>query len=71
QELEKKSINHGGVGVKKQASNIAPQAYQLSIFETIDPVLGQLKEAIKTLELNSMTPIECMIKLNELKKLIE
>jgi DNA mismatch repair protein MutS len=70
-ELEKKSINNGGVGAKKQASNIAPQAYQLSIFETVDPALGQLKEAIKSLELNSMTPIECMIKLNELKKLVE
>ncbi len=70
-ELEKKSIsNEGGISTKKQASKIAPQAYQLSIFETVDPMLGQLKEAVKSIEINSMTPIECMLKLNELKKMI-
>ncbi len=69
-ELEKKSLNSGTSSPRKQASNIAPQAYQLSIFETVDPVLGQLKEAIQSMELNTMTPIECMLKLNELKKMI-
>jgi DNA mismatch repair protein MutS len=69
-ELEKKSLNNGTSSPRKQASNIAPQAYQLSIFETVDPVLGQLKEAIQAMELNTMTPIECMLKLNELKKMI-
>jgi DNA mismatch repair protein MutS len=48
-----------------------PSNYQLSIFETVDPIAGQLKEMIEGLDLNSMTPIECMLKLNELKKVIE
>jgi DNA mismatch repair protein MutS len=51
--------------------NQAPSNYQLSIFETVDPVAGKLKEKIESLDLNSMTPIECMLKLNELKKIIE
>lgn len=71
-ELEKKSINNdGGISGKKQAAKISPQAYQLSIFETVDPLLGQLKEAVKAIEINTMTPIECMLKLNELKKMVE
>ena len=45
--------------------------YQLSIFETVDPIAGKLKEALEDLELNNMTPIECMMKLNELKKMLE
>jgi DNA mismatch repair protein MutS len=69
-ELEKKSIDASKANTKSQTAKIAPQAYQLSIFETVDPVLGKLKETITALELNTMTPIECMIKLNELKKMI-
>lgn len=70
-ELEKKSIGVDGDQTKKSLkNNVAPQAYQLSIFETVDPALGKLKEEISGLELNAMTPIECMLKLNELKKLI-
>ena len=55
----------------RQPAQIAPEAYQLSIFETVDPTAGRLKEALIDLDLNAMTPIECMLKLNELKKLLE
>jgi DNA mismatch repair protein MutS len=50
---------------------IAPQAYQLSIFETVDPTAGQIKQALLDLDLNRLTPIECMLKLNELRKMLE
>ena len=38
---------------------------------TVDPVAGKLREALQDLELNQMTPIECMMKLNELKQLLD
>ena len=44
---------------------------QLSIFEIVDPLAGQLKQAILSLDLNTMTPIECMLKIRELKNLLE
>ena len=47
------------------------QPVQLSIFETADPVAAKLKAALEDLDLNSMTPIECMLKLNELRGLLE
>ena len=50
---------------------LSTQALQLSIFETADPTAGQLKEMISDLQLNQMTPIECMMKLHEMKKLLE
>ena len=31
----------------------------------------KFKQNIKTLDLNTMTPIECMLKLHELKKILE
>jgi DNA mismatch repair protein MutS len=55
----------------KYKLNQMPSNYQLSIFETVDPAAGKLKEMIEQLDLNAMTPIECMLKLNELKKVIE
>ncbi|MGK0390136.1 MAG: DNA mismatch repair protein MutS [Maribacter sp.] len=72
-QLEKKmSDSNGNVETKDILQNIeAPSNLQLSIFETVDPVAGKLKESLEDMDLNSMTPIECMLKLNELKKMME
>lgn len=50
---------------------LSAEAMQLSIFETVDPTAGKLKAALEELSINNMTPIECMMKLNELKQLLE
>lgn len=44
--------------------------YQLSIFDSVDPVAKKLKEEFEKIDVNTMTPIEAMLKLNELKKLL-
>lgn len=70
QELE--AVDANGMKVKKPATSaISEQAMQLSIFETVDPQMGKIKEALLDLQLNNMTPIECMMKLNELKQILE
>jgi DNA mismatch repair protein MutS len=73
EELEKKSIegDQQKTTIKTKKHTIQPQSYQLSIFETVDQQAGKMKEIIQNLDLSIMTPIECMIKLNELKKLVE
>ena len=73
EELEHKSIETPteAKDLRKKVSKLPPSAYQLSIFETHDPTAGKIKQIIQDLDLTSMTPIECMLKLNELKKLIE
>ncbi|MCO6487848.1 MAG: DNA mismatch repair protein MutS [Phaeodactylibacter sp.] len=77
-QLEQKSIDNGTEGTadgikadKPRTQNISTEALQLSIFETVDPTAGKIKTALLDLNLNSMTPIDCMMKLNELKKLLE
>lgn len=75
-QLEQKSIEQDSVdgAVPAQKVNTAAVSndnYQLSIFETVDPVAGKLKEELLDLDINGMTPIDCMMKLNELKKLLE
>ncbi len=48
-----------------------PDNFQLSIFETVDPGAARIRELLETVDINSMTPIECMMKLNELKKALD
>ena len=76
-QLEQKSIEQqmdaedGVKASKPDTQSISTEALQLSIFETVDPTAGKLREELQDLDINSMTPIECMLKLNELKKLLE
>jgi DNA mismatch repair protein MutS len=76
-QLEQKSIGNDEESVdginapKADTEQLSDVNYQLSIFETVDETAGKLKEALVDLNLNSMTPIECMMKLNELKSMLE
>lgn len=45
------------------------EGYQLSFFQLEDPVLKQIRDHIKTLDINNLTPIEALNKLNEIKRL--
>jgi DNA mismatch repair protein MutS len=71
-ELEKKSFDTGNENndISEKLDNVN-SAMQLSIFETVDPTAGKIKEALLEIDIHRMTPIECMIKLNELKKMID
>ena len=42
---------------------------QLSMFQLDDPVLVQIRDQIKGLDINALTPIEALNKLNEIKKI--
>ncbi|WMX13851.1 DNA mismatch repair protein MutS [Aureispira sp. CCB-E] len=69
-QLEQKSIDAGDLDEKIKKIN-AP-AMQLSFFDAApDPVLAELKEQLEEVDLNRLTPIECMLKLDELKKLLD
>ena len=45
------------------------EGVQLSIFQLDDPVLKQIRDEISHLDINTLTPIEALNKLNEIKKL--
>ena len=44
-------------------------AMQLTMFQLDDPVLVQIRDQIKGLDINSLTPLEALNKLNEIKKI--
>jgi DNA mismatch repair protein MutS len=43
--------------------------YQLSIFQLDDPVLSLVRDEIKNLDINALTPLDALNKLNEIKKI--
>ena len=54
----------------KQVADVAEKgSVQLSMFQLEDPVLIQIRDQIKGLDINSLTPIEALNKLNEIKKI--
>ncbi|MGZ4037874.1 MAG: DNA mismatch repair protein MutS, partial [Bacteroidia bacterium] len=44
--------------------------FQMSFFQLNDPVLEQIKEDILKTDINTLTPVEALLKLNEIKQLV-
>lgn len=55
--------------VREATAQPAAPSMQLSMFQLDDPVLKQIRDEIKGLDINSLTPIEALNKLNEIKKI--
>ena len=53
-----------------EAVKAAQKEMQLSFFDMSDPRLDELKNDLLNLDINSMTPVEALMKLNEMKKLL-
>ncbi len=60
-------------GVRRPRTNQIerPQALQLSIFDQPDPLWEKVKKHLLELDLNTMTPIEAMMRLHALRKMLE
>ena len=58
--------------LSKPVGELATQreGYQLSFFQLDDPVLEQIRDEIKGLDVNNLTPIEALNKLNDVKRII-
>ncbi|MBD3638639.1 MAG: DNA mismatch repair protein MutS [Crocinitomicaceae bacterium] len=68
--LLKLENNHSG-NLKEEAKALAEDAeMQLSFFQLDDPVLMQIKEEIENIDIDTLTPVEALMKLNEIKKYI-
>ena len=77
--LKKLEKNHSGESlsgiksVKDDSSLKGEQAQQmqLNIFNLDDPLLEEIREDIMNLDINTLTPIEALMKLNELKRMLQ
>ncbi len=59
-------------GKKKKVKEVISEGMedmQLSFFQLNDPVLENIREELVTIDINTLTPVEALMKLNEIKKL--
>ena len=66
--LKKLEKDHSGdalTGIKAEKEQM-----QMSFFNLDDPLLEEIKEEILNLDINTLTPIEAMMKLNEIKRML-
>ncbi len=55
---------------EKRVSKKGEPGVQLSFFQLNDPVLEQIHETLVSIDINGLTPVEALIKLHEIKKVI-
>jgi DNA mismatch repair protein MutS len=66
EQLEKMHKETGNKSGKKSVTD----NFQLSFFQLEDPCLKNIKEEIENLDINTLTPVEALMKLNEIKKIL-
>jgi DNA mismatch repair protein MutS len=64
--------NHEDHQLSRPVADLAEkrEGLQLSFFQLDDPVLKQIRDEIRSVDINNLTPIEALNKLNEIRKMI-
>lgn len=65
--LEKEKLKEE---TRKSLNSISRQSYQLSIFEA-DPKFEKVKELLDNTDINTVSPVEALLKLNEIKNVLK
>ncbi len=67
--LKKLEKDHSGEALGNGKAE-AKDELQLSFFNLDDPLLEEIKEEIMNLDINTLTPVEALMKLNEIKRML-
>lgn len=69
-QLEQEASQVGSAGKETNITPITEGAAQLSFFQLDDPVLTQIRDEILNLDINNLTPMEALNKLNDIKTIV-
>ena len=69
-QLEADNAGVGSTGAQKIEVTKKQEGMQLSFFQLDDPVLCQIRDEIRGLDINNLTPVEALNKLNEIKRIL-
>jgi len=67
-QLEQKRIS--GTDIDQTLQKMPVQNYQMNIFEAVDPKFNRMMEVFQKVDINTLTPVEALLKLNELKNIL-
>lgn len=69
--LKQLEEDNAGVGAMPLAPTENKDGVQLNFFQLDDPVLGQIRDELLGLDINNLTPMEALNKLNEIQKILK
>lgn len=61
----------GGEQIKNSMRKLQKQAYQLQMFSINDPILEKIRDMLNNLDVNTLTPVEALMKLDEIQRLLK
>lgn len=61
----------GGEKIKDSMRKIQKQAHQLQMFAIDDPVLERIRDMLNNLDVNTLTPVEALMKLDEIQRVLK
>lgn len=61
----------GGEDIKDSLKKVQKQAYQLQMFSIDDPILVKIRDMLNNLEVNTLTPVEALMKLDEIQRVLK
>lgn len=68
--LKKLEESHSSEEIKDKLKQVTEEDVQLSFFKLDDPLLEDIKEEILSTNIDTLTPIEALMKLNEIKRML-
>jgi|TARA_B110000261_G_scaffold61748_1_gene72640 DNA mismatch repair protein MutS len=69
--LKRLEKSHSSEELTEEMKSIAKDEIQLSFFKLDDPLLEQIKEEILDIDIDTLTPVEALMKLNEIKRMLQ
>lgn len=70
-DLEKSGVKAGESVPKAESNTHTTNGMQLSFFQLDDPVLSQIRDELLNLDVNNLTPLEALNKLNDIKRILK
>ena len=68
--LKRLEKSHSSEELSDQMKKISEEEMQLSFFNLDDPLLEELRDEISEIDIDTLTPVEALMKLNEMKRML-
>ena len=69
--LKKLEKSHSSDALSDTIKKVSEEEMQLSFFNLDDPLLENLRDQIVELDIDTLTPVEALMKLNEIKRMLQ
>ncbi len=69
--LKRLEKSHASEELTEEMKAVSKEEMQLSFFKLDDPLLEELREEILDIDIDTLTPVEALMKLNEIRRMLQ